>query len=411
MPEATKPEKLRGIRGLAVQRAGALALLVALSTFPSLIAAACAPKAAQTSSNSAPQAAEWNDPQWTDLIAAARREGKVVIAAGGEPSRSYPPLLDVFSQRYGVTAEMTTGNATETVNRLLAERSSGVYTVDVGLIAHNTSQRRLVPAGALTPVEPLLIHPEVTDKSLWYRGRYWFADEEQQYVFLYSGKPEDSWRFWYNSERLSPAEVATIKSLQDFFDPKWRGKHASLAISDPSGLASLIRLYLAPEAGPDWVHRFIYDSDVTFTGDRRVLETWLTQGRYPLVFPAGGTDELVDLQNAGLPIKEGQIPKQTPGLQTPSSASSIEAFDHAPHPNAAQLFVNWFLSKDGQSQVQKIDGALFGSMRDDIGYGNIDPSARRKPGVVYEYEEAEPWRAEAANAAVAQIQEWWDAKP
>jgi iron(III) transport system substrate-binding protein len=354
---------------------------------------------------------EWDDPEWRELVAAAQREGRVVIAAGGEPSRSYRPLLDVFGKKYGVTAEMTTGNATDTVNRLLAERASGQFTVDIGLIAHNTSQRRLVPAGAIVPVEPFLIHPEVTDKSLWHGNRYWFADEDQKFVFLYTARPEHSWRFWYNTQRMNAAEIATIKSLADFFDPKWRGKNASLAISDPAGLSPLIRLYVAPEAGQEWVRRFIHESDVTFTADRRVLETWLTQGRYPLQFPPGSNDELMELQKAGLPIKEVELPKQQPGLQTSSSASSIEVFDRPAHPNAAKLFLNWFLSKEGQTELQKIEGSLFASLREDIGSGNTDPSARRTPGVVYSFEEAEPWRAAAANAAVAQIQAWWEARP
>jgi iron(III) transport system substrate-binding protein len=355
--------------------------------------------------------AEWDDPGWRELIAAAQQEGRVVIAAGGEPSRSYRPVLDAFTKKYGVAAEMTTGNATDTVNRLLAERASGQFTVDIGLIAHNTSQRRLVPAGAIVPVEPFLVHPEVTDLSLWHGNRYWYADEEQKFVFLYTARPEHSWRFWYNTQRLSAAEVATIKTLADFFDPKWRGKNASLAISDPAGLATLIRLYVSPEAGPEWVRKFLYESDITFTADRRVLETWLTQGRYPLQFPAGSTDELMELQKAGLPIKEVEIPKQQPGLQTSSSASSIEVFDRPAHPNAAKLFLNWFLSREGQAELQKIEGSLFASLREDIGYGNVDPLARRSPGVVYTFDEAEPWRAAAANAAVAQIQAWWEARP
>jgi iron(III) transport system substrate-binding protein len=384
---------------------------VAVLAIVLLVVTACGSPAMTGTSQPQPASPEWDDPQWAGLIAAAKQEGKVVIAAGGEPSRNYPPLLDVFSKRYGVTAEMTTGNATETVNRLLAERASGSFTVDIGLIAHNTSQRRLVPAGALVPVEPLLIHPEVVDKAAWHGGKFRFADEEQQYVFLYTGRPENNWRYWYNSEKVSAADIATITSLGSFFDPKWRGKNAALAITDPAGLSQLIRIYLASEGGHDWVRRFFYDSDVTFAGDRRVAETWLTQGRYPLHFPAGGSEELIDLQKAGLPIKEGQIPKKKPGIETSSSSSSIEAFDRPAHPNAAKLFINWFLSKEGQSEVQKIEGALYGSLREDIGYGKIDPTARRTPGVLYDYEEAEPQRAALANAAVAQIQALWDARP
>jgi iron(III) transport system substrate-binding protein len=149
---------------------------------------------------------------------------------------------------------------------------------------------------------------------------------------------------------------------------------------------------------------------VTFAADRRVLETWLTQGRSPLQFPASSRDELVDLEKAGLPIKEVEIPMQQPGLQPASSASSIEVFDRPAHPNAAKLFLNWFLSKEGQMEVQKIEDALYGSLREDIGYGVIDATARRSPGVTYSFEEAEPWRAALSNTAVAQIQAWWESR-
>lgn len=387
-----------------------IVILAACAVALGLLAAACGRAPTPTATNPSAPASEWNDPAWNELIAAAQREGRVVIAAGGEPSRSYRPVLDLFGKKFGITAEMTTGNATDTVNRLLAERASGLFTIDIGLIAHNTSQRRLVPAGALVPVDLLLIHPEVVDRSLWHGSRHWYADEEQKFVFLYTAVPEDSWRFWYNTQRISAQEITTIKSLGDLFDPKWRGKNASLAISDPAGLATLIRLYVAPEAGPEWVRRYLLEADVTFSADRRILDTWLTQGRFPLEFPASSRDELIELQKAGLPIKEVEILKQQPGLQTASSASSIEVFDRPAHPNAAQLFLNWFLSKEGQTEVQKIEGSLFGSLREDIGYGSIDPSARRAPGVTYTFEEAEPWRAALSNAAVAQIQAWWESR-
>jgi iron(III) transport system substrate-binding protein len=377
-----------------------------------LLAVACSGTAPRTAAPSVPSpvAQQEIDPEWSELVAAAQSEGRVVIAAGGEPSREYRPLLEVFSKKYGVTAEMTTGNARDTVNRVLAERASGTFTVDIGLIAHNTGQRRLVPANALTPVEPLLMHPEVVDRSLWYGGQHWYADSDQQFVFLYTARPETSWRFWYNTQRISEQEIASIKSLAGFFDPKWRGKNGSLAPSDPAGLATLIRLYIEPDAGPEWVRKYLFESEVTFTADRRVLETWLTQGRFPLQFPSSSRNDLVELQEAGLPIKELEIPRQQPGLLPASSASSLEVFDNPPHPNAAKLFLNWFLSKEGQTEIQKIEGAMYGSLREDIGYGVIDPTARRSPGVTYSFDEAEPWRADAANAAVAQIQQWWESR-
>ena len=75
--------------------------------------------AAQTSSNF--------EQEWSKLSAAAKQEGTLSIASGGAPSRQYRPVVDVFSKKFGVKVEVSTGNATDTVNRVLAERKAGRY--------------------------------------------------------------------------------------------------------------------------------------------------------------------------------------------------------------------------------------------------------------------------------------------
>ena len=53
--------------------------------------------------------AESFEKEWAQLIAAAKREGTVAIAAGGQPSRMYRPITDVFQKKYGIKVEMSTG--------------------------------------------------------------------------------------------------------------------------------------------------------------------------------------------------------------------------------------------------------------------------------------------------------------
>src|SRR6185369_14373716 len=73
--------------------------------------------------------------EWAKLIAGAKREGVVSVASGGAPSRQYRPVVDVFSKKFGVNVEVSTGNAIDTVNRVLAERKAGKFTMDVALIS------------------------------------------------------------------------------------------------------------------------------------------------------------------------------------------------------------------------------------------------------------------------------------
>jgi iron(III) transport system substrate-binding protein len=115
--------------------------------------------------------------EWSKLIAAAKQEGTLSVASGGAPSRQYRPVMAAFTKKFGIKVEVATGNATTTINRVLAERKAGKFTVDVALISSRVNNQRLVPSESLVPFAPLLIHPEVLDKSAWYLGRYWYADK------------------------------------------------------------------------------------------------------------------------------------------------------------------------------------------------------------------------------------------
>ena len=72
-------------------------------------------------------------------------------------------MVDVFSKKFNIKVEVSTGNATDTVNRVLAERKAGKFTVDVALISSRENQQRLVPSESVVPITPLLFHPEVVD--------------------------------------------------------------------------------------------------------------------------------------------------------------------------------------------------------------------------------------------------------
>jgi hypothetical protein len=163
--------------------------------------------------------------EWSKLAAAAKQEGTLSVASGGAPSRQYRPVVDVFSRKFGVKVEVSTGNATDTVNRVLAERKAGRYIMDVALISSRENNQRLVPSESLVPFTPLLIHPEVLDTSNWYLGRHWYADKASAYVFIYHVTKEDQYETWYNTEKLKEADVATIKKQTDFFDPALERKN------------------------------------------------------------------------------------------------------------------------------------------------------------------------------------------
>ena len=349
--------------------------------------------------------------EWSKLIAAAKQEGTVAIASGGAPSRQYRPVVDAFQKKFGIKGEVSTGSATDTVNRVLAERKAGRYTADVALISSRESNQRLIPSESLIPFAPLLIHPDVVDTSKWYQGRHAYADKASRYVFIYHVSKEDQYETWYNTDKIKEAEIATIKKQTDFFDPRWKGKILGQGMGDPSGIRQMIDSYFEPDRGQEWIRTYLLHAGITFSDDRRILETWLVGGRFPLQAVATGSEDLTALAKKGLPIKQLFLPKQVALIRAGGSGCCISAFANAPHPNAAKLFVNWFLSKEGQTlthtMIPNLDRS---SLRNDVPAGEVAPDQRRAPGVEYSFPDADPKYSARQEEAQKWIMKLWESR-
>jgi ABC-type Fe3+ transport system substrate-binding protein len=349
--------------------------------------------------------------EWSKLIEAAKQEGTLSIASGGAPSRQYRPIMAAFTKKFGIKVEVSTGNATATVNRVLAERKGGKYTVDVALISSRENNQRLVPSESLVPFAPLLIHPEVLDSSAWFLGRHWYADKFSKFTFIYHATKEDKYESWYNTDKITAAEIATIKKQTDYFDPRWKGKLAAQGMGDPSGIRQMIDSYFEPDRGQEWVRTYLLNAGITFTDDRRILETWLVSGRYPLQAVATGTEEYNVLAKKGLPIKPVFLPKQVGLVRAGGSGCCISVFASAPHANAAKLFVNWFLSKEGQTLTHTMIPAIDrSSLRADIPLGEVTADQRREPGKAYAFPDADPGMGAKQEEAQKWILKLWESK-
>ena len=330
--------------------------------------------------------------EWAKLIAAAQKEGRLDIASGGAPSREYRSVIGHFQKKFGINVAMSTGSGSATINRVLAERKAGSYTVDIGLTSVAATRTRLIPSRSLSPIPPLLIHPEVLDKSAWYGDRHWYADpEEKEFSFIYAVVPTEGFEFWYNTDAISKEEIATIKTPADLLDPKWRGKITSRTWGDRGRVGELQNVYFQPDLGLKWIKEFFNKADAKFSDDVRIRESWIVGGSVPIAFSDGDLDRaLLKLAKAGIPVAMRSIPYSRPFLTSGGSGCCIQVYDRAPNPNATKLFLNWFLSKEGQTIVHQIEpGIERQSLREDIPIGNVPPRYRRVRGRSYVFRDAE----------------------
>jgi iron(III) transport system substrate-binding protein len=315
---------------------------------------------------------------WEKTVAAAKKEGKLNFYVGRYGSE---PLLNEFRKEFPEIKLVTVNGAGNTLGtRIISELRAGNVVADLFSGGANTNYEILYEGKALDSIKSLLILPEVLDETKWYEGRHRYTDPEQRHVFIYIANPSSS-GFYYNTNLVNSKE---FKSYWDLVSPKWKGKYVS---QDPTGTglgASMQFYYYHPELGADYIRKLFGDMQPTFGRDRRQITDWLAQGKYALCV---GCRDTARAKKQGLPVDELDNVEWKEGVQLTSGGGSMSYIKGAPNPNAAKVFVNWFLSRRGQIALQKFDD-LYGedapnSRRIDIPKDDLVPVMRLQAGKKY----------------------------
>lgn len=330
----------------------------------------------------APTVAADRDPwevEWPQTLRAAEKEGSVSIYLSS--SGDFEKVLQVFQKRYSRIRVSAVVGGLHVATRILAERRAEKYLADVVITGPGTPYYVLYHGKVLDPIRPLLVLSEVADESKWWQGKHHYVDPERHYVLVFIG-PVARGRIYYNTNLVKPAE---FKSYGDLLQPKWKGR---LLMMDPrapgSARLGLREIYHMPELGSKFIRRLLTEMDLVLTRDSRQAADWLAVGRFPLCLYCSDARYA---KAQGLPVDEldttrwVEIPTVSPG-----GTSTIVYVNRAPHPNAAKVFANWLLSREGQITFHRImntPDTLFESMREDIPKDSIPPEHRRKKEIPY----------------------------
>jgi len=254
---------------------------------------------------------------------AARHEGEVVwYTAMNVPDAE--AVRQPFNERYPfikVTLLRSTGEKVRT--RILTEARAGRYAWDVvsfnlldidalnreGLLATYGSPetRDAYPAGAVDP------------------GGRWAAIYVRQYVI------------GYNTRLVS----VPPRSWEDLLAPPWRGKLA-LDESDVEWYAAMLD-YWGAEKGAAYMRALARQQPQQRRG-HNLLTRLLVAGEFPLALVHA--NEVEKEKADGAPVD--WVKSLDPVITSPSEVA-IAA--HAPHPQAARLFVDFLLSAEGQRAI------------------------------------------------------------
>lgn len=329
--------------------------------------------------------------EWDNTLALAKKEGKLVIYGSPKPE-AYAAISAGFKRNYGLSIETVVGRSAEIISKIKMENRSGLHLGDVVLVGGATSVIELAPLDLVANLDPLLILPEVKDDKVWYKksvaGQIL---DPQHYSFSFIASIDMPM-----SRNTNIVGRDEINAWEDLLQPKWKGK---MIVNDPTttGKGQSNFAMVGKIKGWDF-WRAITKQEPLVIRDNRLQMEWLAQGKYSiLVSPS--TSSAQEFMDAGAPVTFIRLKD---GNYTTSSGGVISVFSKAAHPNVTTIFLNYLLSKEGQTLWSKSDGTQ--SARIDVPTEGLNPTIVRTPGVIYPASddwEFYSWREKANIEGVA----------
>jgi iron(III) transport system substrate-binding protein len=260
------------------------------------------------------------DAAWDAVVAAARNEAAVTLYTSATAPQ-HVQLAKAFESKYGIKVQILDARASELRERVRAEQSNGRFLGDViqngsATMRHQAEEQAFQPHGDIPSLAGL---------------RAPFAADSLQvpnFVLAYG--------ILVNVNLLKPDQQP--KSWHDLLDPRWRGK---LLADDFRAIGGGQTFFsVTYDAFGRAFHDTLKTQGIVFSRGVGESERRVATGEYPIRFPQQFPN-YVALK--GLPVR----------LVLPEEGCPYVPFDlavmrNAPHPNAARLLIDFYLSPEGQ---------------------------------------------------------------
>jgi ABC-type Fe3+ transport system substrate-binding protein len=264
------------------------------------------------------------------ILAGAKREAKVVFYSGMIENQALRPMADAFHKKYPfVTVEYWRGDSRGLVQKALTERRARRI---IGDILESTGGAEvLIKAGA--------VQPFATPSTAGFPANYLDPNG------MWAASRLDYFGMAYNTRQVSAAEVP--KTYDDLLNPKWKGAIAWRADSEVGAdlfIAGVMR-EMGKTKGEEYLKKLAAQNIVNYAGSARALVDRVGEGEYRIALEIYAHHPLIS-KAKGAPLDTQMLDP------VPSALSTIQLAKDAPHPNAAMLFIDFALSKEGQEVLR-----------------------------------------------------------
>jgi len=272
-----------------------------------------------------------------ELYAAAKQEGALAMVGGG-PAPPYEKFAQDFMRRFpGINVTVSGGPSNVHADEINKQLAAKALRIDLAILQTVQDFERWKKMDALAAFKPDG-HDKIDDG---------WKDRDGTYTGVYV----NGLVYAYNSQKLKP-EIAPRSAL-DFVRPEWKGQ---IITTYPHVDDVTLYLYSLIEAKhPDFIDR-IKPNELAFVRGHLGVARAIASGEKSLSFDVVAKDATEQIA-AGKPLAI-TVPDSEP---VPVWAQTAGVFKDAPHPNAAKLFVAWYLAPEQQARTG------YWSSRSDVG--------------------------------------------
>jgi len=258
------------------------------------------------------------------IVDAAKKEGEVVYYTTMTLDQS-KVVADQFQKKYGVRVALFRTGGGPLLNKITTEARGGRYDWDLvvgrGEMVLPLIERKLVTS--YRSPETKMIDEQLVDKE-----GFWTA----YYV--------NSFVLGWNTKQVRRADVP--KTYEELLNPKWKGGQISLDTEAYGMLEGLKRAW-GREKAVNYFKRLATLDPVLKRGNTERVQL-VVAGEYPIILAYNQT--IQRMNSRGAPID--WLPLEPSVTQVNPVMLSAKA----PHPNAARLFYDFVLSKEGQEMLR-----------------------------------------------------------
>jgi ABC-type Fe3+ transport system substrate-binding protein len=262
-----------------------------------------------------------------ELYAKAKLEQTLVLYGAG-PTGSHERWIKDFEQRFpGIKVALTSGLSNGLNRRVEQQLANKRMETDLAIFQTIQDFVRWKKAGAL-----LLFKPEGSDAI-----DPAYKDEDGAFTAV----SVNTVVYAYNTARVPPADVP--RSALDFLKPLFQGQLITTDPTEDDAGLSAFNL-IVEKYGWDYMDKYMAQKPAFVTSGHADVSNAIAAGEKLATFDSTSTTPRLKAQ--GKPIE----PIFSQADATPVFLVGAAIFKDAPHPNAAKLYLNWYLAKEQQSR-------------------------------------------------------------